>query len=217
MVLAGVARSLEAQASLCLPLLQQQQQQQQQQQLQQLQQQQVSLAASVCVFRSYLASAFDLPFEEEVMGIESLLELDPYSNSAFSYFFCLLQRAAINAQPQDVLGIWLSPVKRYIPVFEEQPTNESLVRFILGCVKKAAAAAQQQQQQQQQQEQQQEELQEVLTLLLAAAARVTAAGEGGERFGLEVGIVVDAIRHDYKAAAASLCCTSSSSTSRVKS
>lgn len=68
------------------------------------------------------------------------------------------------------------------------------MRFLLGCVKAAAAAAADQQQQQQ--------LQETLGLLLGAAARVVAAGEGGDRLGLEIGVAIDCLQQNYRAAAA---------------
>ncbi|CDI76496.1 hypothetical protein, conserved [Eimeria acervulina] len=109
--------------------------------------------------------------------------------------------------------------RRHLPAFEQHPTNESLVAFLLGCLKEAAAAArqqkqqqkQQQQQQQQQEQQQQEqqdeehpkELREVIEALLSAAARVAAAAAaagGAARLGLEVGVAVDELRGDYKAA-----------------
>ncbi|KAL8438895.1 hypothetical protein Efla_005375 [Eimeria flavescens] len=154
---------------------------------------------STWAHKAFLSAAFGLPLEAEMEELETILSIDPFSNSAFSYFFCLLQRAASKAPPQEALRTWLRPIQRYTSMLQQQPTNESLVRFLVGCVKKAAAAARQQQQQQQQ------ELQEALTLLLAAAAQVTAAGEGGERLGLELGAVIDSTQQNYRAAAAVLC------------
>ncbi|CDJ58811.1 hypothetical protein, conserved [Eimeria maxima] len=109
---------------------------------------------------------------------------------------------------------WFHRRWRYLPMFEQYPTNESLVAFLLGCLKAAAAAAKELQQQQQQgqeqqqgqdqqqgQEQQPKELQEAIEALLTAAAAAAAAGEGaGSRLGLEIGVTIDEMRGDLRAA-----------------
>ncbi|XP_026190666.1 uncharacterized protein LOC34618063 [Cyclospora cayetanensis] len=85
--------------------------------------------------------------------------------------------------------------RRYARVFEAQPSNESLVRFLLGCLKAAAAV-------QEQHGLSQPEFQEAVDTLLNVAARVATVAEGGERFALEVGVAADCLRHNYRAAQA---------------